>query len=115
MVNWYEKYMNLYGQPFSKVPESITDCTRKWLVKLQSEDLLACIVEIAYNKRTARRCGLLHCKGKDFFDVDSDTLSPKYYELMLGQLLKPGVVAVSATWDYFPDVNIGHVSYSYLL
>ena len=49
----------------------------------------------------ARRCGLWHSKGKYYFDVDSDTLyPPQYYELM-----KPGVVAVSATWSYFPDAN----------
>ena len=54
----------------------------------------------------ARRCGLQHSKGKYYFDVDSDTLyPPMYYELMLDQLLKPGVVAVSATWSYFPDAN----------
>lgn len=54
----------------------------------------------------ARRCGLQHSKGKYYFDVDSDTLyPPMYYELMLEQLLKPGVVAVSATWSYFPDSN----------
>lgn len=54
----------------------------------------------------ARRCGLLHCKGKFYFDVDSDTLyPPQYYELMIEQLLKPGIVAVSATWSYFPDAN----------
>ena len=54
----------------------------------------------------ARRCGLQHSRGKFYFDVDSDTLYPPlYYELMLDQLLKPGVVAVSATWSYFPDAN----------
>lgn len=54
----------------------------------------------------ARRCGLEHAKGKYYFDVDSDTLyPPMYYELMLEQLMKPGVVAVSATWSYFPDAN----------
>ena len=54
----------------------------------------------------ARRCGLQHSRGKYYFDVDSDTLYPPlYYELMLDQLLKPGVVAVSATWSYFPDTN----------
>ena len=52
----------------------------------------------------ARRCGLQHARGKYYFDVDSDTLyPPRYYELMLEQLMKPGVVAVSATWGYFPD------------
>ena len=54
----------------------------------------------------ARRCGLQHSRGKYYFDVDSDTLyPPQYYELMLDQLLKPGVVAVSATWSYIPDEN----------
>ena len=54
----------------------------------------------------ARRCGLNHSRGRFYFDVDSDTIyPPKYYELMIDQLLKPGVVAVSATWSYFPDEN----------
>ena len=54
----------------------------------------------------ARRCGLQHAKGKYYFDVDSDTLYPPYYfEVMLEHLQKPGVVAVSATWGYFPDAN----------
>lgn len=54
----------------------------------------------------ARRCGLLHAKGRYYFDVDSDTLYPPYYfEVMLEHLQKPDVVAVSATWSYFPDAN----------
>lgn len=49
----------------------------------------------------ARQCGLRHARGKYYFDVDSDTLyPPQYYELMLEQLMKPGVVAVTATWSY---------------
>lgn len=56
----------------------------------------------------ARRCGLQHSKGKYYFDVDSDTIyPPMYYELMIEQLMKPGVVAVSATWSYFPDGTHG--------
>ena len=52
----------------------------------------------------ARRCGLQHSRGKYYFDVDSDTLyPPQYYELMLEQLMRPGVSCVSATWSYFPD------------
>jgi hypothetical protein len=43
--------------------------------------------------------------------VDSDTLyPPQYYELMLEQLLKPGVSCVSATWSYFPDENHSKLS-----
>lgn len=54
----------------------------------------------------ARRCGLQHSRGRFYFDVDSDTLyPPKYYELMIEQLMKPGIVAVSSTWSYFPDSN----------
>lgn len=54
----------------------------------------------------ARRCGLQHAKGKYYFDVDSDTLyPPQYFELMLEQLMMPGVVAVSATWSYYLDAN----------
>jgi glycosyltransferase involved in cell wall biosynthesis len=52
----------------------------------------------------ARRCGLQHARGRYYFDVDSDTLyPPRYYELMIEQLMKPGVSCVSATWSYFPD------------
>ena len=54
----------------------------------------------------ARRCGLLHAKGKFYFDVDSDTIyPPKYFEIMLEHLMKLGVSCASATWGYFPDEN----------
>ena len=54
----------------------------------------------------ARNCGLQHARGKYYIDVDSDTLYPSmYYELMIDQLMKPGVVAVSSLWSYFPDRN----------
>lgn len=158
MANWYDKYLSIYGKPFSEVPEDIIVCTRERLAKMQSDKPLASIVVIAYNEEThlqaclwaiseilcqypveiigvdndskdrtaeifqksgipyyteyqhscgyARRCGLQHSRGRFYFDVDSDTLyPPKYYELMLKQLMKPGVVAVSATWSYFPDSN----------
>ena len=157
-MTWYDKYMTVYGKPFSEVPQEIIEGTRERLAKLQSAEPLASIVIIGYNEEThlqaclwsiseikckypveiigvdndsmdrtaeiykrsgipyyteyqhscgyARRCGLLHSKGRYYFDVDSDTLyPPQYYELMLDQLLKPGVVAVSATWSYFPDSN----------
>ena len=146
MANWYEKYLSIYGKPFSEVPQEVIDGTRERLAKLQSPEPLASIVVIGYNEeihlqaclwaigvdndskdRTAeiyeksgipyyteyqhscgyaRRCGLEHAKGKYYFDVDSDTLyPPMYYELMLEQLMRPGVVAVSAAWSYFPDAN----------
>jgi glycosyltransferase involved in cell wall biosynthesis len=157
-MNWYDKYLTIYGKPFSEVPEHIIEETRLRLAALQSETPLASIVVIAYNEekhlqaclwalseisckypveiigvdndskdRTAeifqrsgipfyteyqhscgyaRRCGLQHARGRFYFDVDSDTLyPPQYHELMLEQLLKPGVACVSATWSYFPDEN----------
>ena len=59
----------------------------------------------------ARRCGLQHARGKYYFDVDSDTLYPPlYYELMLNELMQPGVACVSATWSYFPDANHSRLS-----
>lgn len=59
----------------------------------------------------ARRCGLQHSRGKYYFDVDSDTIyPPQYYELMLEELMKPGVSCVSATWSYFPDANHSKLS-----
>lgn len=52
----------------------------------------------------ARRCGLRHARGRFYLDVDSDTLYPPlYFELMIRNLLKPGVVAVSSHWSYFAD------------
>lgn len=158
MSIWYEKYLAIYGKPFSEVPNSIVIETQKRLADLQSECPLASIVIIAYNEEThlqaclwaiseirckypieiigvdndsndrtaeifeksgipyykefrhscgyARRCGLQHSKGKYYIDVDSDTLyPPMYFELMLEQLMKPGIIAVSASWSYFPDAN----------
>ncbi|SHM19285.1 Glycosyl transferase family 2 [Xylanibacter ruminicola] len=158
MSNWYDKYLSIYGKPFSEVPQDIIEGTRLRLAALQSDHPIASIVVIAYNEEThlqaclwaiseikckypveilgvdndskdrtaeifeksgipyyteyqhscgyARRCGLHHSRGKYYFDVDSDTIyPPMYYELMLQQLMKPGIVAVSATWSYFPDAN----------
>lgn len=155
---WYDKYLSIYGKPFSEVPQEIIEGTRERLAALQSDEPLASIVVIGYNEekhlqaclwaiseisckypveiigvdndstdRTAeiyqqsgipyyteyqhscgyaRRCGLQHAKGKYYFDVDSDTLyPPQYYELMLEQLMRPGVSCVSATYGFFPDAN----------
>lgn len=160
MANWYDKYLTIYGKPFSEVPQEVIDGTRERLAGLQSDKPLASIVIIAYNEEAhlqaclwaiseikckypveiigvdnnstdrtaeiyqksgipyyteyqrscgyARRCGLHHSRGKYYFDVDSDTLyPPQYYEIMLEALMKPGVVAVSSLWSYFPDANHG--------
>jgi hypothetical protein len=29
MANWYDKYMTIYGKPFSEVPQRIIDETRE--------------------------------------------------------------------------------------
>ena len=52
----------------------------------------------------ARKCGLEQAHGKFYMDVDADTIyPPHYFELMIEELLKPGVSCVSALWSYFPD------------
>lgn len=59
----------------------------------------------------ARRCGLQHARGRFYMDVDADTLYPPlYFQLMIEQLLRSGVVAVSATWSYFPDADHSRLS-----
>lgn len=156
MANWYDKYLTIYGEPFSEVSQEIIDGTRERLAALQSDNPIASIVVIAYNEEThlqaclwaiseicckypveiigvdndskdrtaeiyeksgipyyteyqhscgyARRCGLQHSRGKYYFDVDSDTLyPPQYYELLLEQLMRPGVSCVSATYGFIPD------------
>lgn len=158
MSNWYDKYLSIYGKPFSEVPRQIICETRDRLSRLQSAQPLASIVVIAYNEEThlqaclwslsemqckypveiigvdndstdrtaeifqsagipyyteyqhscgyARRCGLWHSKGKYYFDIDSDTLyPPHYFDIMLAELMKPGVSCVSSLWSYFPDAH----------
>ena len=50
MANWYDKYMTIYGKPFSEVPEDIIKCTREKLAVLQSDEPLVSVVMIAYNE-----------------------------------------------------------------
>ena len=49
-MKWYEKYMTVYGKPFSEVPQQVIDETRERLARLQSPEPLASIVVIAYNE-----------------------------------------------------------------
>ena len=52
----------------------------------------------------ARLCGLSHAKGKYHINIDSDTMyPPKYVELMVNALERPGIVAVCSLWSYIPD------------
>jgi hypothetical protein len=52
MTSWYDKYMIIYGKPFSEVPQEVIDETRDRLARLQSPEPLASIVVIAYNEET---------------------------------------------------------------
>ena len=52
----------------------------------------------------ARRCGLNNAKGKYYICIDSDTIYPPHYiEILITELEKPGVVAVSSFWSFIPD------------
>ena len=59
----------------------------------------------------ARQCGLTHAKGRFHINIDADTVyPPNYIQNMIEELLKPGVIAVSSTWGYFPDKRHSAVS-----
>ena len=49
-MSWYDKYMSIYGKPFSEVSQEIVDGTRDRLSRLQSEKPIASIVVIGYNE-----------------------------------------------------------------
>ena len=49
---WYNKYLSIYGKPFSEVPQHIVSETRERLAALQSDQPLASIVVIGYNEET---------------------------------------------------------------
>ena len=50
MANWYDKYLSIYGKPFSEVPQEIIDGTRERLAALQSDNPIASIVVIVSAK-----------------------------------------------------------------
>lgn len=50
MANWYDKYLSIYGKPFSEIPQDIVDGIRERLVALQSPEPLVSVVVIAYNE-----------------------------------------------------------------
>lgn len=52
----------------------------------------------------ARSCGLAHARGKYHINIDSDTMyPPKYVEIMVDAMEKPGYVAATSLWSYIPD------------
>ena len=50
MSHWYDKYLSIYGKPFSEVPQNIVDGIRERLASLQSAEPLVSVVVIAYNE-----------------------------------------------------------------
>lgn len=50
MSNWYNKYLSIYGKPFSEVPQDVIEGTRERLARLQSPEPLVSVVVIAYNE-----------------------------------------------------------------
>lgn len=79
MSNWYDKYLSIYGKPFSEVPIEIVNETREKLAALQSEDPLASIVVIGYNEETHLQACLwaisnIKCKYPvEIIGVDNDS------------------------------------------
>lgn len=57
MANWYDKYLTIYGKPFSDVPENVKTSIRDQLNRLQSPNPLISVVVIAYNEE----CRLAAC------------------------------------------------------
>ena len=75
----------------------------------KTEDIFKAVGLPYYNEHQhscghARKCGLEHAKGKFHINIDADTLyPPKYVEIMVDSLIKPGVVAACSLWSYIPD------------
>ena len=76
---WYDKYISVYGKPFSEVPQEIIDGTRERLARLQSPEPLASIVVIGYNEETHLQACLwalseIQCKYPvEIIGVDNDS------------------------------------------
>ena len=79
MSNWYDKYLSIYGKPFSEVSQEIIDGTRERLAAMQSDKPLASIVVIAYNEETHLQACLwaiseIKCKYPvEIIGVDNDS------------------------------------------
>ncbi|MFA5642032.1 MAG: glycosyltransferase family 2 protein [Bacteroidales bacterium] len=65
-----------------------------------------CYIQEKKGPGHARQKGLDVAKGKYILCIDSDTLyPPTYVQEMVKEISKPGVVAVSASYNYVPDKN----------
>jgi glycosyltransferase involved in cell wall biosynthesis len=79
MAHWYDKYLSIYGRPFSEVPQEIIDGTRERLARLQSPEPLASIVVIGYNEEKHLQACLwaiseIQCKYPvEIIGVDNDS------------------------------------------
>lgn len=47
---WYDKYLSIYGKPFSEVPNDVVSLIRSQLAEKQSDQPLVSVVVIAYNE-----------------------------------------------------------------
>lgn len=76
---WYDRYLSIYGKPFSDVSQNIIDGTKERLAALQSSEPLASIVVIAYNEETHLQACLwaiseIQCKYPvEIIGVDNDS------------------------------------------
>ena len=79
MSHWYDKYLSMYGKPFSEVSQDVIDGTRERLARLQSQEPLASIVIIGYNEEKHLQACLwaiseIQCKYPvEIIGVDNDS------------------------------------------
>lgn len=59
----------------------------------------------------ARQCGLAHSRGKFHFFIDADTMyPPRYVDLMMERLKRPGTSCVGTFWSFYPDERHSRLS-----
>ncbi len=63
-----------------------------------------CVTEERQSPGYARRCGLDNSRGKYHFFIDADTMyPPRYIDLMMARLERPGVACAGTFWSFYPD------------
>ena len=50
MSKWYDKYLAIYGKPFSELPQATVEEIRTKLQAQQRDEPLVSVVVIAYNE-----------------------------------------------------------------
>ncbi|MDE6353631.1 MAG: glycosyltransferase family 2 protein [Prevotella sp.] len=59
----------------------------------------------------ARLCGLTNSRGKYHFFIDADTMyPPRYVDLMMEHLKRPGTACVGTFWSFYPDERHSRLS-----